>query len=140
MKTVLTFGVFDMLHLGHVRLFYNIKKTCREKYGEEVYLKVAVQEQSYIEKFKPGTKVAYNTEERVFMLNSIKYVDEVVVYNVVADDMKVIPFDTLALGPDQISCINMIPWCEENGKDVVFIQRTEGISSSLLREYNSKAK
>lgn len=133
MKVVLTFGVFDMLHLGHVKLFYNIKRVCKEKYGEDVLLKVAVQEQSFIGKFKPGTKVTYNTEERVFMIDSIRYVDEVVVYNIVAEDIKTIPFDVLALGPDQKSCWNMVPWCEEQGKDVVEIPRTEGISSTMLR-------
>lgn len=133
MKSVITFGVFDMLHLGHVKLFYNIKCICKEKYGEEVILKVAVQNQDYVEKFKPGVKVAYNTEERVFMLNSIKYVDEVIVYDVVSEDMKKIPFDILALGPDQKSCWNMVPWCKENGRDILEVPRTEGISSTILR-------
>ena len=29
-----------------------------------------------------------------------------------------------------------VSWCQENGKDVVTIPRTEGISSTLLREYS----
>ena len=56
MKKILTFGVYDYFHLGHLRLFEQCKK-----YGD--YLIVAVQEGEYILKFKPSAKVLYNTEQ-----------------------------------------------------------------------------
>ncbi|MGO5467880.1 adenylyltransferase/cytidyltransferase family protein [Holdemanella porci] len=70
MNKILTFGVYDYLHLGHLRLF----KQCK-KYGD--YLIVAVQNGDYIRKFKPDAKVLYSTDERVEMLEALRIVDEV---------------------------------------------------------------
>ena len=55
MKKVLTVGVFDYFHLGHLRLF----KQARE-YGD--YLIVAVQEEDYIHKTKPEAIIFYSTK------------------------------------------------------------------------------
>ena len=74
MSKILTFGVFDLFHLGHLRLF----KQCKE-HGD--YLIVAVQDGEYILKFKPDAKVLYSTDERVEMLQALRIVDEVVVYD-----------------------------------------------------------
>ena len=46
MSKILTFGVYDYFHLGHLRLF----KQCKN-YGD--YLIVAVQDGDYIKKYKP---------------------------------------------------------------------------------------
>lgn len=133
-KKVLTFGVYDMLHIGHILLF----KRAREL-GDELI--VAVQDSDVILKYKPGTKMIYTTEERLFMVSTIKYVDRVVTYKDVDKDIMNIDFDIFAKGPDQVheGFQRAIKWCEQNGKEVVVIPRTEGISSSLLREY-SKTK
>ena len=55
MKKVLTFGVFDYFHLGHLRLFENAKKL-----GD--YLIVAVQDGEFILKYKPTAKIFYTTD------------------------------------------------------------------------------
>ena len=73
MSKILTFGVYDYFHLGHLRLF----KQCKN-YGD--YLIVAVQDGDYIKKYKPDAKVLYTTAERVEMLESLRIVDKVVVY------------------------------------------------------------
>ena len=131
MKTVLTVGVYDMLHIGHILLFKRAKEL-----GDKLI--VAVQDSEVILKYKPGTKMVYTTEERMYMVSSIKYVDEVVVYRDVDKDIKNLDFDVFAKGPDQLheGFQKAVKWCEENGKEVVVIPRTEGISSSLLREYS----
>lgn len=131
MKTVLTVGVYDMLHIGHILLFKRAKELGNK-------LIVAVQDSSVILKYKPGTEMIYTTEERMYMVSSIKYVDEVVVYRDVDKDIPNIDFDIFAKGPDQLheGFQKAVKWCEENGKEVVVIPRTEGISSSLLREYS----
>ena len=51
---------------------------------------------------------------------------------------KDIDFDVFAKGPDQTHAgfQRAVQWCEENGKTVVVIPRTEGISSTMLREYS----
>ena len=134
LKTVLTFGVYDMMHIGHILLF----KRAKER-GDR--LVVAVQDGDYILKYKPDTRIIYTTDERLYMVSTIRYVDEVVTYRDVDVDVQHIDFDILVLGQDQNhpGFQRAIQWCQEHGKEVVRLPRTEGISSTLLREY-SKTK
>lgn len=129
MKKVLTVGVYDLLHIGHVEVFRKAKKL-----GD--YLIVAVQDSEVILKYKPEAKMLYNTEERCYMVKAIRYVDEVVVYKSVDDIVKEVDFDVFAKGPDQSheGFRNAVKWCEEHGKEVVTLPRTEGVSSSWLKE------
>ena len=134
MKKVITFGVYDMLHIGHVLLFKKAKE-----FGD--YLIVAVQDDEVIKKYKPEAELFYSTEERLFMVCAVRWVDEVVTYKDVDVDIQNIEFDVFAKGPDRIheGFQRAMKWCEENGKQVRVIPRTEGISSTLLKEY-SKTK
>lgn len=130
MKKVITFGVFDYLHLGHLRLFKNCKK-----HGD--YLIVAAQDGDYILKFKPDAKVLYSTEQRVEMLSALRVVDEVVVYPALEPEfLQTVDFDVLALGEDHVAPRFMIAakWCEEHGKEVVRLKRTPNICSSDIKQ------
>lgn len=131
MKKVLTFGVFDLLHIGHVLLFKKAKELSN---GGQLI--VAVQESSHILKYKPDTVLVNDTDTRMFMVSSIKYVDQVVIYKDVDVDIKNIDFDIFAKGPDQSheGFKRAEQWCKDHGKEVVVIPRTEGISSTLLRK------
>ncbi|MCR4770637.1 MAG: adenylyltransferase/cytidyltransferase family protein [Bacteroidaceae bacterium] len=131
MRKILTVGVYDMLHIGHILLFKHAKEL-----GD--HLIVAVQDGDSILKYKPNTHMVYTTEERMFMVASIKYVDEVVTYEDVDVDIQNIDFDVFAKGPDQCHAgfQRAVEWCKAHGKEVVTIPRTEGISSTLLREYS----
>lgn len=133
-KTALTFGVYDMMHIGHILLFKRAKEQ-----GEKLI--VAVQDGDFILKYKPDTRIIYTTEERQYMVSTIRYVDEVVTYQDVDKDIQHIAFDVLVLGQDQnhAGFQRAIEWCRQHGKEVVRLPRTEGISSTLLREY-SKTK
>lgn len=135
MKTILTFGVYDMLHIGHILLFKHAKELFPK---EECRLVVAVQDGDYILKYKPGTKMVYSTEERMFMVSSVRWVDKVLEYKDVDVDIKNMDFDVFAKGPDQqhAGFQRAVEWCKANGKEVVIIPRTEGISSTMLREYS----
>lgn len=135
MVKVLTFGVYDMLHIGHILLFKHVKELFPDK---ECRLIVAVQDGDCILKYKPDTKMVYSTEERLFMVSSIRYVDEVIIYRDVDVDIQHIDFDVFAKGPDQCHAgfQKAVRWCKDNNKSVVTIPRTEGISSSMLREYS----
>lgn len=130
MNKILTFGVYDYLHLGHLRLF----KQCK-KYGD--YLIVAVQNGDYIRKFKPDAKVLYSTDERVEMLEALRIVDEVVVYDTVSiEALEKIDFSILALGEDHKGgrFDEVEEWCNQNGKKVVRLKRTPGICSSDIKK------
>lgn len=124
-----------MLHIGHILLFKHAKELFPD---EECRLVVAVQDGDYILKYKPGTKMIYTTDERMFMVSSVRWVDEVVTYKDVDVDIQNIDFDVFAKGPDQNhdGFKRAIAWCGSHGKTVTVIPRTEGISSSMLREYS----
>lgn len=132
MKKVITFGVFDILHIGHVLLFKNAKSLSNQ---EKVKLIVAVQDSDFILKYKPDTVIVNDTPTREYMVSSIRYVDEVISYRDVDKDIQNIDFDIFVKGPDQNhdGFKRAEEWCRTNGKEVVVIPRTEGISSSMLR-------
>ena len=133
MKKILTFGVFDYFHLGHLRLF----KQCKEHAD---FVIVAVQNGEYIKKFKPEANILYSTEERVELLEALRVVDKVVVYDIVGvNTLEMIEdrvgFDILGLGEDHIGerFDLMVKWCKEHDKQIVRLKRTSGISSSEIK-------
>ena len=127
-RKVLTVGVYDLIHKGHVELYRRAK-------GLGDYLIVAVQDGDEILKYKPQAKVMNSTEDRVYMVKSICYVDEVIVYKGVDDIVKEVDFDIFVTGPDQIHSgfQNAIQWCESHGREHIVLGRTEGVSSSDLK-------
>ena len=129
MKKVLTVGVYDLLHIGHVNLFRRARAV-----GDS--LVVAVQESDVVLKYKPGAKLVYSTEERMYMVKAIRYVDDVITYEAVDDIVKTADLDIFVTGPDQTheGFQRAIQWCKEHGKEHVVLPRTEGISSSWLKE------
>ena len=129
MSKILTFGVYDYFHLGHLRLF----KQCK-KYAD--YLVVAVQDGNYIKKYKPDAVVMYTTEERVEMLEALRIVDKVLVYETVSPEfLEKVDFDILALGEDHKGgrFDDVARWCVAHGKNVVRLKRTPGICSSEIK-------
>jgi len=130
MKKVITFGVFDFFHIGHLKLFKNIKKMV----GEPCYLIVAVQDSKHARLSKP-TQLLYTTKERKEFLDSIKEIDEVRVYTFSDKLIKTIDFDILAVGPDQNNphFQNCFKYCKKNKKQILITPRTEGISSSDIK-------
>lgn len=130
-KRIITFGVFDMFHFGHLNLFKNIKK----QFGQDSFLIVCVQSSECILKYKPNSKILYSTQERVDMVKSIKLVDDVKVYDDIDIDIKQIDFDIWVKGPDQehIGFKKAIDYCRKNNKEIFVMNRTEGISSTYIK-------
>ena len=128
-KKVITVGVYDLLHKGHIELFRRAK-------GLGDYLIVAAQDGDYILKYKPNAKVLNSTDDRKYMIKSIRYVDEVITYTDVDTIVKEAEFDVFVTGPDQCheGFKNAIAWCEEHGKEHIVLGRTDGVSSSQLKE------
>ena len=131
MKKVLTVGVYDLLHYGHFELF----RRCKELAGGGGELVVAVQEDAVVTKYKPQAKLVYDWDKRVKMIRALRYVDQVVPYGDVDESIKHIDFTTFVVGPDQCHAgfQRAMQWCRDNGREVVVLSRTEGISSSQLR-------
>lgn len=127
-KKVLTVGVYDLIHKGHVELYRRAK-------GLGDYLIVAAQDSDYILKYKPTAKVLNSTEDRKYMIKSIRYVDEVITYTDVDKIVQDVEFDVFVTGPDQChdGFKRAIQWCEEHGKEHIVLGRTDGVSSSELK-------
>ena len=135
MRTVLTVGVFDLLHWGHFELFRRAKELAG---GGRLI--VAVQEDSFVTKYKPDTWLTYDWDTRAKMIRALRYVDDVVPYGDIDKSIKMIEFDIFAIGGDQVHSgfQKAAEWCRENGKEVVRLSRTDGICSSQLRKGTGK--
>ena len=129
MKKILTVGVFDYFHLGHLRLFEQALK-----YGD--YLIVAVQEEEFIHATKPEAKIFYSTEERIELVQSIEIVNKVITYTSVDELLPLVDFDVYALGEDQnhYGFKRAIMWCEAHGKEVIRLKRTHFVSSTEIKD------
>ena len=127
-KKVLTVGVYDLLHKGHVELYRRAK-------GLGDYLIVAAQDSDFILKYKPTAKVLNSTDDRKYMIKSIRYVDEVISYTDVDKIVTEVDFDVFVTGPDQCHAgfQKAIQWCEEHKKEHIILGRTDGVSSSELK-------
>lgn len=68
MKRVLAFGVFDVLHAGHLHYLKEAKKL-----GKELWVVVA--RDSNVKKLK-GFKPVYSEKERLALVSSLKFVDK----------------------------------------------------------------
>lgn len=127
-RKVLTVGVYDLLHKGHVELYRRAK-------GLGDYLIVAAQDGDFILKYKPNAKILNSTEDRKYMIKSIRYVDEVITYTDVDKIVQEVDFDIFVTGPDQCheGFKRAIQWCEGHGKEHIVLGRTDGVSSSELK-------
>lgn len=127
-RRVLTVGVFDYFHLGHLNLFERARAL-----GD--YLIVAVQDGDYILKYKPEADILYSTEERKRLVGALRAVDEVITYQDVDRIVTEVPFDVFVLGGDQCheGFRRAAEWCAAHGKEVVRLPRTEGICSSEIK-------
>lgn len=132
-KTAITFGVFDLLHFGHFELFRKI----RDMVGPHGKVYVMLQIDEMIEKYKPGCKSVYDFETRRKMIETLRTVDKAIPYDAVGiDAVRDVGFDILVVGPEHTNdrFQRLFKWCAENGKDVVTLPRTEGISTTRLKE------
>ncbi|MBR3362394.1 MAG: glycerol-3-phosphate cytidylyltransferase [Bacilli bacterium] len=126
MKRILTYGTYDLLHYGHIRLLKRAKAL-----GD--YLIVAVSTDEFNE--TKGKKAYHDYETRKKMLEAIRYVDLVIPENnweQKINDIKDYKVDTVVMGDDWSNSDKfdyLKEYCE-----VVFLERTEGISTTKIKK------
>ncbi len=127
MKRVLTVGVFDLFHVGHLNLFRRAKA-----HGD--YLIVAVHDDK---KKTKGKDFYFDILERTSLIEALRLVDEVVVYERVDRIVESVDFDVFCHGPDQNHQFfqRAFAYCRAHGKQVVCLDRTPGVSSTLIGEF-----
>lgn len=131
MARVLTVGVFDLLHFGHFELF----RRAKDLGGQDGKLIVAIQDDDIVTKYKPNAMLVYDWEKRAKMIRTLRTVDEVIHYRDIDQSIKEIDFDVFVIGGDQLhdGFKRAVGWCEEQGRRVIRLDRTDGISTSLLK-------
>lgn len=126
-----TTGVFDMFHIGHLNILKRAKEQCE-------YLIVGVTTDALCQSRKNKFPIICE-KDRVEIVEAIKYVDRVVLQNDMdkLSAVKLYGIDAVFVGSDwqgTPSWNNYEKEFKEVGCDVVYLQHTEGISSTILRE------
>ena len=125
MIKVITYGTYDLLHQGHINLLRRAKEL-----GD--YLIVGVTSDSF-DRGRGKLNVRNNVLERVEAVKATGYADEVIIEDYLGqkiDDIQKYDVDIFAIGSDWEGKFDYLnEYCK-----VVYLPRTEGISSTMLRE------
>lgn len=124
MKTVLTYGTFDMFHIGHLNLLNRLSQL-----GDRLI--VAVSTDQFNQTKGKTTVIPY--EQRAQIVAAIKGVDLVIPENdwqQKITDVQTHRVDIFAMGNDWQGKFDFLsPYCQ-----VVYLPRTEDISSTELKK------
>ena len=125
MKKVITYGTYDLLHQGHINLLRRAKEL-----GD--WLIVGVTNDSF-DRDRGKLNVRNNVLERVEAVKATGYADQIIIEDYVGqkiDDIQKYDVDIFAIGSDWEGKFDYLnEFCK-----VVYLPRTEGISSTMLRE------
>jgi glycerol-3-phosphate cytidylyltransferase len=125
MKRILTYGTFDLLHYGHIRILKRAKEL-----GD--YLVVALSTDEF--NATKGKKAYHSYETRKKMLEAIRYVDLVIPENnweQKIQDIKDYKIDVCVMGDDWAGSDKfdyLKEYCE-----VKFLERTPGVSTTQIK-------
>jgi len=128
-KKIITYGTYDMLHIGHVNLLTRAK-------ARGNYLIVGVTSDDY-DRSRGKLNVVQSQEERIKAIEALDFVDKVVLEthkNQKQEDIVKYQIDEFVIGDDWKGYFDYL---NEYTK-VVYLPRTEGISSTKLRNENIK--
>jgi glycerol-3-phosphate cytidylyltransferase len=125
MKRIITFGTFDVLHIGHVRILQRAKLL-----GTHLTVGVSTDALNWSKKQK---KTVYSQYDRLEIVKAISGVDQVFFENSLEEKGRYIvdhKADVLVMGDDWAGRFDEFKsLCE-----VVYLPRTEGISTTQLLE------
>lgn len=124
MIKVITYGTYDLLHQGHINLLKRAKEL-----GD--YLIVGVTSDNF-DKGRGKLNVRNNVLERVEAVRKTGYADEIIIEDYLGqkiDDIQKYDVDIFAIGSDWVGKFDYLnEYCK-----VVYLPRTEGVSSTMLR-------
>lgn len=129
LKIGITFSQFDLCHTGHIAMLSEAKNHCD-------YLICGLQNNASWDRPEKNSPIQ-SIVERQISLASIRYVDEVVVYNTekdLEDILLTLPLDVRILGVEYMEKdFTGRAICEKRGIELVFNSRDHSFSSSSLR-------
>ena len=125
MKKVITYGTFDLFHIGHLNLLKRAKAL-----GD--YLIVAVSSDDFNLREK-GKVCQIKDVDRMEIVKAIRYVDEVILeenWEQKISDVQDYKIDTFVMGNDwEGKFVFLKDYCE-----VVYLPRTDGISTTKIKD------
>lgn len=126
-----TTGVFDLFHIGHLNILRRAKEMCD-------YLIVGVSTNELVESYKHKTPVI-PFEERVAIVEAIKYVDKVVPQTSMdkLEAWERLGFNAIFHGDDWKGSSlyeDIEARLKEKGVEMVFLKHTDGVSSTMISE------
>lgn len=131
MKKVITYGSFDFLHYGHIRLLQRAKEL-----GD--YLIVGITSEDF-DKKRGKINVQQSLSERIEAVLKTGLADKIIVEEYIGqkiDDIKRYDVDIFAIGSDWEGKFDYLKeFCK-----VVYLPRTKGISSTEIRTKNNEIK
>ena len=131
MTKVITYGTYDLLHYGHIRLLQRAKKL-----GD--YLIVGVTADDY-DKSRGKINVKQSLMERIEAIRATGLADEIIIEEYEGqkiDDIKRYDIDIFTVGSDWTGKFDYLnEYCK-----VVYLERTEGISSSDIRTHSRELR
>ena len=131
MVKVITYGTYDLLHYGHIRLLERAKAL-----GD--YLIVGVTSDDY-DKTRGKINNQQSLMERIAAVKATGLADEIIVEEYTGqkiDDIKKYQVDIFTVGSDWVGKFDYLnEYCK-----VVYLPRTEGVSSTELRAENGKLR
>lgn len=124
MKRVITYGTFDLLHWGHIRLLERARAL-----GDYLIVATSTDQFNALKH-----KEAYHSfEHRKYILEAIRYVDKVIPetsWDQKIQDVKNYNIDIFVMGDDWKGQFDFLKdYCE-----VVYLPRTEGISTTKIKQ------
>ncbi|WP_026133829.1 MULTISPECIES: glycerol-3-phosphate cytidylyltransferase [Oceanobacillus] len=124
MTTVLTYGTFDMLHIGHINLLKRAKSL-----GDYLIVGISTDDFNTLK----SKKSYYSYPDRKLIVEAIRYVDKVIpesTWEQKIEDIKNYNVDYFVMGSDWEGKFDYLnPYCE-----VIYLSRTEGISTSKIKD------
>ena len=126
MKRVITYGTFDLLHYGHIKLLKRAKS-----YGDYLIVALSTEEFNRVEKHK---QCYFSYEERKEMLEAIRYVDLVIpetCWEQKLTDVDLYHVDVFVIGDDWTGKFDEL---KEKGVEVVYLPRTPEISTTQIKK------
>lgn len=118
-------GTFDVLHFGHIELL-NFAKS----HGEVLY--VGIDSDERVKELKGPTRPIHNQEDRKFLLENLKAVDRVLIFNTeeeLIELAKIIKPDIMIVGSDYK---NKRVIGSEHAKQLLFFDRIDGYSTTKI--------
>lgn len=129
MVKVITYGTFDLFHEGHYRLLQRAKAL-----GD--YLIVGVTTEAY-DKTRGKLNVVDSLTTRIENVKKTGFADEVIIEETAGqkfNDIKKYHIDIFTVGSDWVGAFDYLSdYCK-----VIYLERTKNISSTMLREKNSR--